>query len=87
MSTESEGYLAYMLRLWQADANDQSAWRASLESPHTGERHGFSSLSLLFSFLEERTVGQQSGACEPHASLPAQAGRDHDAEEHQPIAE
>jgi hypothetical protein len=60
MSNESEGYLAYMLRLWQADGGDRTAWRASLESPHTGERQGFSNLELLFAFLEEKTVGVDS---------------------------
>jgi hypothetical protein len=56
MNSESEGYLAYMLRLWQAGSDGGFVWRASLESPHTGERQGFSNLELLFAFLEEKTA-------------------------------
>ena len=51
-------YLAYLLRLWQADTDEGPAWRASLESPHTGERQGFADLETLFSFLREKTDNQ-----------------------------
>jgi hypothetical protein len=45
-----------MLRLWQAGRDhDNRAWRAALESPHTGERHVFTSLADLFAFLAART--------------------------------
>ncbi|TEU15247.1 MAG: hypothetical protein E3J21_13795 [Anaerolineales bacterium] len=57
MTTERPGYLAYLLRLWRANADAGTVWRASLESPHTGERHGFANLELLFAFLEEKTEG------------------------------
>jgi len=53
--TEQVGYLAYMLRLWRVNDGGNSVWRASVESPHTGERHGFANLELLFAFLEEKT--------------------------------
>jgi hypothetical protein len=33
-----------MLRLWRVETEDGPAWRASVESPHTGERVGFGSL-------------------------------------------
>jgi hypothetical protein len=55
MSDESPRYLAYMLRLWQVEAEEGPAWRALLESPHSGERRGFANLELLFAFLEEKT--------------------------------
>jgi hypothetical protein len=55
MTGEQRPYLAYMLRLWQTGIGEGSVWRASLESPHTGERQGFASLEMLFAFLEERT--------------------------------
>ena len=55
MVAEQPGYLAYMLRLWQVNDGGISVWRASVESPHTGERHGFANLELLFAFLEEKT--------------------------------
>ncbi len=47
-------YLAYMLRLWVVNGDGTSGWRASLESPHTGERYGFADLEALFRFLEEK---------------------------------
>jgi hypothetical protein len=55
MMAEQPGYLAYMLRMWQVNDGGDSVWRASVESPHTGERHGFANLELLFAFLEEKT--------------------------------
>lgn len=59
---EHQGYLAYMLRLWRVDGSQEPAWRASLESPHTGERHVFIDLGALFSFLEHRTGDRHSSA-------------------------
>ena len=55
MIAEQPGYLAYLLRLWQVNDEGKPVWRASLESPHTGERHGFANLEMLFAFLEEKT--------------------------------
>jgi hypothetical protein len=56
MTTEQPGYLAYLLRLWRVSDDGKPVWRASVENPHTGERHGFASLELLFAFLEEKTA-------------------------------
>jgi len=53
MSREQRGYLSYLLRLWQIRSEGKLVWRASLESPHTGERRGFANLADLFTFLEE----------------------------------
>ena len=58
MSTQQQRYFAYMLRLWQVSSDRELIWRASLESPHTGERYGFANPELLFAFLEEQTSGQ-----------------------------
>jgi hypothetical protein len=55
MMVEQPGYLAYMLRMWRVEAEDGPAWRASLESPHTGERVRFGSPEALFAFLVEKT--------------------------------
>ena len=55
MPTEPHRYLAYMLRLWQASGKEM-VWRAFLESPHTGERHGFASVDDLISFLQRQTA-------------------------------
>jgi hypothetical protein len=57
MSSARRGYVAYLLRLWQVEAEDDAPWRASLESPQTGERLGFASLADLFAFLENE-IGQ-----------------------------
>ncbi len=43
-------YLSYLLRLWQA-GRSQVNWQASLESPITGKRKGFSNLESLFDFI------------------------------------
>jgi len=51
---EQPDYLSYLLRLWRV-SEEETSWRASLESSHTGEREGFASLDALFSFLQEQT--------------------------------
>ncbi len=48
-------YLSYMLRLWQTSDGEKQVWRASLETPGTGERQGFGSLADLFEFLQLQT--------------------------------
>lgn len=48
-------YVAYLLRLWRVRDKGRMGWRASLESPHTGESHGFTSLDDLFLFLRQQT--------------------------------
>lgn len=57
MSNTNEGspknYNAYLLRLWRD--NEVMPWRAMLENPYTGEKQGFASLPLLFSYLETQT--------------------------------
>lgn len=58
MKTKQQPYLAYMLRLWQVSSAVEPIWRTFLESPHTGERHGFANLELLFAFLETQTRDQ-----------------------------
>ncbi len=47
-------YLSYLLRLWQTSDGEKQIWRASLESPGTGERRGFASLKELVAFLESQ---------------------------------
>ncbi len=55
-------YYAYMLRLWRSESQGRRQWRASLESPHTGERQLFSDLEQLFAFLSKQCEGQAAGA-------------------------
>lgn len=52
---ERPRYLAFLLRLWQVRADKEMIWRASLESPHTGKRHGFANLDTLLEFLAAET--------------------------------
>ena len=54
MAKERRQYRAYLLRLWWASHNGEAGWRASLEEPHTGVRHGFATLDQLFTFLKEQ---------------------------------
>lgn len=44
-------YQAYLLRLWRETAD--LSYRATLENPHTGKRHGFANLAQLIAFLQE----------------------------------
>ena len=55
-------YLAFLLRVWQANSDDETVWRASLEDPHTGERHAFASLEALYTFLGTETRAHRARA-------------------------
>ena len=72
MVNRSRGYLAYLLRMWRVDGDD-AAWRASLESPHNGERRGFATLAELFGFMERACrsaqVGETPGADQAGADM------------------
>jgi hypothetical protein len=46
-------YQAYLLRLWREDGS--SHWRASMESPHTGQRFNFANLFEMIRFIEVQT--------------------------------
>lgn len=48
-------YISFLLRLWQEKHNGEDLWHASLEDPHTGERHGFTNLEALMKFLLQQT--------------------------------
>ncbi len=56
MTQEERRYISYLLRLWQIRNKGELVWRASLESPLTGERRGFASLAKLIDFLELQTA-------------------------------
>jgi hypothetical protein len=66
---QQKRYLSYLLRLWQESGGsppgdplgDPPLWRASLESPQSGERLGFASLADLFAFLEKETGASSPG--------------------------
>jgi hypothetical protein len=55
MAEEKRCYISYLLRLWQITEKGRLVWRASLESPGSGERAGFGSLPELYRFLRQQT--------------------------------
>lgn len=62
MTNKQQRYLSYLLRLWQTSDDGEQIWRASLESPGTGERRGFASIEDLICFLRDRTgLGDEEG--------------------------
>ncbi len=58
MSEECDAYQAYLLRLWRVPCQGKWQWRASLESPRTGERHVFAGPQQLFAFLSKQCDGR-----------------------------
>jgi len=54
VSTELLSYRSYLLRVWRVSGEETATWRASLESPHTGERWGFADLDELVAFLRRQ---------------------------------
>ena len=52
MKEPAPPYRSFMLRVWRGGAGNDTSWRASLEDPRTGERHGFASLREAFHYLE-----------------------------------
>ena len=67
MEDDQHRHLSYLLRVWTVDQNGTQIWRASLESPQTGERLGFPDLHALFAFLHQQT----STTSEPNTSRSA----------------
>ena len=65
MKDKSPHYLSYLLRLWGAEQDAEFTWRALLESPMTGERHGFASLKDLFAFLQTQLQAQTDNRVNP----------------------
>ncbi len=47
-------YVSYLLRLWKPTGDEQTAWRASLESPLDRQQVNFASLEALLAFLIAR---------------------------------
>lgn len=55
---EQEERHSYLLRLWRDGSKE--AWRASLQSVQTGERHMFADLDSLVAFLLEQSSKPQA---------------------------
>ena len=54
--------MAFLVRLWQPGHNGEPVWHASVDNPHTAERHYFADLAALFAFFEEQTTACVSPA-------------------------
>lgn len=52
---EDKTYFSYLLRVWRTLRGNKLVWMASLDDPHTGKRHSFTSLERLFAFLVKQT--------------------------------
>jgi len=57
LGTEHQHYKAYLVRLWRTGSVQSPMWRASIEEAHTGVRHSFANLDLLYAFFEAETRG------------------------------
>ena len=55
MRDERDGYQAYLLRLWRVRYQGRWQWRASIDSPNTGERRSFADLAAFVTFLKDKT--------------------------------
>jgi hypothetical protein len=58
MSDEPDSYQTYLMHLWRVSYKGKRQWRASIESPHTGERQVFAGLEQLFAYLSEQCERQ-----------------------------
>jgi hypothetical protein len=72
MPKEPRRYFSYLLRLWQTGSDEEQVWRASLESPGSEKRRGFSSLEALFDFLKAQVEPQKEH--DRHLDMPGGAG-------------
>jgi len=55
IAMKSESSLTYLLRCWQVETEEGPVWRASVESPYSGECYTFADLSDLLAFLRAQT--------------------------------
>jgi hypothetical protein len=56
MAQERPDYLSYLLRLWRAQEKGRDVWRASLQSPQSGEQVRFATLEALIDYLRQQTA-------------------------------
>ncbi|MEJ2750952.1 MAG: hypothetical protein P8183_24050 [Anaerolineae bacterium] len=77
MNETHRGYVSYLLRLWQAEDNGESVWRASLESSQTGQRWAFANLDEALAFLRAQTseLSVNQGGCENLSGRKKDGGR------------
>jgi hypothetical protein len=71
MNERWHGYVSYLLRLWQAEDNGESVWRASLECSRTGQQWVFANLDDLLAFVKTQT-SELSADQENRKNFPSQ---------------
>jgi hypothetical protein len=60
-------YVSYLLRLRRVPDARGNIWRASLESPRSGQVHSFASLEEMLTFLMNITCSSSEHQTGPHA--------------------
>ena len=75
MAKEDPRYFSYLLRVWQADGDDESVWRASLERPGGTKPRGFASLEEMCAYLR-----RQIAAC-PGSARPTTLAKDRETDD------
>lgn len=55
MDNRHQHYKAYLVRLWCTGSVPSAVWRASIEEAHSGKRHTFATLEMLYTFFEAET--------------------------------
>lgn len=53
-------YMAYLLRMWCEESDDQPIWRASVEIPGPGKQQIFPTFEALVAFLEAEMAKQEA---------------------------
>ena len=79
MTKDQADYVSYLLRLWRTSDAEDVPWRASLESPSTGQRWGFGDLEDLFEFLRGQVGHSMRDPTGPEADSDKQVETVHSA--------
>jgi hypothetical protein len=53
MMHKRPSYHSYLIQIWWSEKSGKASWQMMLVNPHTDERHGFTSLEELLSFLQQ----------------------------------
>jgi Ser-tRNA(Ala) deacylase AlaX len=64
LNDQPDACQTYLVCLWRVQCQGKWQWRASVKSPHTGERQVFASLEQLFAYLTEQCDRQMPAMTE-----------------------
>src|SRR5438128_2043874 len=70
-------YMTYLLRLWRTEETEP--WRASLNDPHSGDKHNFASLDQMIDFLRAQAGEARLNVDSEVSSKPATGKLDESA--------